>query len=131
MQQLTSEEVTISANSIYQEAYSTPEKQQYVFAYRIRIKNNSDNTVTLLSRVWEVIDATGARRIVEGEGVVGQQPDILPGQFYEYTSWVQFATPIGAMQGHYVMRRLESNGQESLFPAAVPRFLSVAPEVLN
>lgn len=131
MEQLTSQEVTVTAESLYQEAYSNPAEQQYVFAYRIRIANNGDRPVTLLSRVWEVTDAAGERRLVEGEGVVGEQPEIMPGQFHEYTSWVQFETPIGAMEGHYIMRRIGRNGQEELFPAIVPRFLNIAPEMLN
>jgi ApaG protein len=131
MEQLTSQEVTVSAESVYQEAYSSPVQRQYVFAYRIRIANNGSRPVTLLSRLWEVMDATGERRLVEGEGVVGEQPEILPGQFHEYTSWVQFETPIGTMEGHYVMRRTDRNGKEELFPAIVPRFLNIAPEMLN
>lgn len=131
MEQLTSQEVTVSAESVYQQTYSNPMQQQYVFAYHIRITNNGSQPVTLLSRVWEVTDAAGERRLVEGEGVVGEQPEILPGQFHEYTSWVQFETPIGTMEGHYVMRRTGQNGQEELFPAIVPRFLNIAPEMLN
>lgn len=129
----TTQEVTVSADSIFQPQYSDPDKELYVHAYRIRIANNGSRPVQLLSRSWEVIDATGARRLVEGEGVVGQQPVILPGQFHEYTSWVQFETPIGAMRGSYVMQRQpNSYGQnKDLFQVEVPRFMHVATEVLN
>lgn len=128
---LTTQEVTVSANSVYQQTYSAPVKSQYVYAYTIRIENNGPKPVKLLSRAWEVIDATGARRLVEGEGVVGQQPVILPGQYHEYTSWVQFETPIGAMRGSYVMQRTDRFGKGDLFQVEVPKFLHVAPEVLN
>ncbi len=128
---LTTQDVTISAESTYQRQYSEPSKRQYVYAYRIRIENNSPRPVQLLSRAWEVIDATGARRLVEGEGVVGQQPTILPGQHHEYTSWVQFETPIGAMQGSYVMKREDRFGHGELFQVEVPKFVHVAPEMLN
>ncbi|MFT7119855.1 MAG: ApaG protein [Neolewinella sp.] len=131
MAQLTTQEVTVSAESVYQEAYSDPAKMQYVFAYRIRITNNSAVPVTLLARAWEVIDATGERKLVEGEGVVGEQPEIMPGQYHEYTSWVQFETPMGAMQGSYSMRRNNSRGREEFFPVQVPKFLHLAPEILN
>ncbi len=131
MEQLTTQEVTVSAESIYQPSYSKPVEDQYVFAYRIQITNNGALPVTLLSRVWRVTDAAGGRRLVEGEGVVGEQPEILPGDSHEYTSWVQFETPIGTMDGHYIMRRVSRNGQEELFPVSVPRFLNIAPEVLN
>lgn len=129
----TTQEVTVSADSIFQPQYSDPEKELYVHAYRIRIANDGAHPVQLLSRSWEVIDATGARRLVEGEGVVGQQPVILPGQFHEYTSWVQFETPIGAMQGTYLMKRQSASPRQGgeLFQVEVPRFLHVATEILN
>ena len=82
----TTERITVSAESFYQEQYSQPEQDQYVHAYRIRIVNNSALPVKLLSRAWEVIESTGERRLVEGDGVVGQQPTIPPGEAYEYNS---------------------------------------------
>jgi ApaG protein len=129
----TTQEVTVSADSIFQPQYSDPDKELYVHAYRIRIANNGAQPIQLISRSWEVIDATGARRLVEGEGVVGQQPVILPGQFHEYTSWVQFETPIGAMQGAYLMKRHSSSPvrEEEMFRVEVPRFIHVATEILN
>lgn len=131
MEKLTNQEVIVNTESVYQPSYSRPMEDQYVFAYRIRIINNGNLPVTLLSRVWKVTDAAGQRRLVEGEGVVGEQPEIMPGDFHEYTSWVQFETPIGAMEGHYIMQRVSRNGQEELFPVSVPRFMNVAPEMLN
>lgn len=131
MVSLTTQDVNVSAESAFQRQYSEPAKRQYVYAYRIRIENKGTKPVQLLSRAWEVIDATGERRLVEGEGVVGQQPIIQPGQFHEYTSWVQFETPIGAMRGSYVMKRHNSRGSAELFQVEVPKFLHVAPEVLN
>ena len=127
----TTQRVTVSAQSYYQERYSQPEDENYVYAYRIRIENEGHLPVQLLSRAWEVIDATGNRRHVEGEGVVGKQPWIAPGETYEYNSWVQFATPIGAMQGSYVMYRRDSQGVENYFQVAVPRFMHVSSAVLN
>lgn len=128
---LTTLDVTVSAESTHQRDYSEPEKRQYVFSYRIRIANDGVRPIQLLSRAWEVIDATGARRLVEGEGVVGEQPVILPGQYHEYTSWVQLETPIGAMRGSYVMQRIGRQGIEGMFQVEVPKFLHIAPEVLN
>lgn len=131
MVNLTTQDVNVSAESTFQRQYSEPAKRQYVYAYRIRIENMGVLPVQLLSRAWEVIDATGERRLVEGEGVVGQQPTIQPGQHHEYTSWVQFETPIGAMRGSYVMKRTDRRGQVELFQVEVPKFMHVAPEVLN
>ena len=128
----TTDFITVSAQSYYQPAYSDPTQHKYVYAYRIRIENGSDaETVQLLSRAWEVTTGTGERRLIEGEGVVGQQPVIRPGSHHEYTSWVQFDTPLGQMQGSYVMRRAGSYGEDGLFQVEVPRFLHVAPSSLN
>jgi len=127
----TTQDVTVSAESHYQEGYSKPAEEQFVFSYLIRIENKGSHSVRLLSRAWEVIDAAGNRRLVEGDGVVGQQPDILPGHAHEYTSWVQFETPLGAMQGNYLMVRTDSRGNEEFFQVEVPRFLHEAPELLN
>ncbi len=126
----TTQRITVSAESFYQEQYSQPEQDQFVHAYRIRISNNSALPIKLLSRSWEIIEGTGERRTVEGEGVVGKQPVIDPGQFYEYNSWVQFKTPVGAMQGSYVMYR-ENDGVENYFQVEVPRFLHLIPAILN
>jgi len=125
MVQLTTQDVTVSAESAFQAQYSDPSADKFIYAYRIQIKNAGTAAVQLLSRAWVVIDATGERRFVEGEGVVGKQPEIMPGQVYEYTSWVQFATPMGGMLRHSL------NGQEEYFSVKVPRFLHIAPELLN
>lgn len=127
----TTQRVTVSAESYYQEQYSQPEDENYVHAYRIRIENKGELPVQLLSRSWEVIDATSERRRVEGDGVVGKQPVIAPGEAYEYNSWVQFTTPIGAMEGSYLMYRRNAAGVENYFSVWVPRFLHVATPVLN
>ena len=126
----TTQHVKISAESFYQERYSQPQQENYVHAYHIRIENNGDTAVKLLSRVWDVIDATGERRRVEGDGVVGQQPLIGPGEVYEYNSWVQFRTPIGVMEGSYLMWR-EYEGVENYFQVQVPRFVHIDPALLN
>jgi ApaG protein len=131
MVSLITQEIRVSAESLYQRAYSVPAKRQFVYAYRIQIENTGSTPVQLLSRTWEVIDGTGDRRVVEGEGVVGQQPVIMPGQAHEYTSWVQFETPIGAMCGSYLMQRMERFNTGELFEVEVPKFMHVAPEVLN
>lgn len=131
MVQLTTRRVTVCAESFFQPNYSDPLAAKYVFAYRIRITNIGEEKVQLLSRTWVVTDGAGEERYVEGEGVVGQQPEIMPGHTHEYTSWVQFETPIGAMRGSYGMLRTYANGRQEEFEAVVPRFLHTAPEVLN
>ncbi len=131
MTNLTTHEITVSAESTFQQRYSQPMADQFVFSYRIRITNESSRAIQLVSRKWEVIDGAGQRRFVDGEGVVGQQPRIQPGKSYEYTSWVQLRTPLGAMQGSYTMVRQDRRGRESAVEVRVPRFLHTAPQILN
>lgn len=124
--------VSVEARSIYEPTYSNPLENIYVFSYLIKITNHGKTKTQLLSRQWIITDATGQARIVEGEGVVGQQPIILPGQTYEYTSWLQLETPIGAMEGHYVMEEQYDRGhRKKIFLASVPKMIHIAPELLN
>lgn len=131
MVQLTTQQVKVGAQSTYQDNYSDPLQEQYVFSYRIRITNEGRVPVQLLDRAWTVISASGERREVEGKGVVGEQPQIMPGHTHEYTSWVQFDTPLGAMKGSYGMVRHDKRGRPEYFSVEVPRFLHIAPSSLN
>lgn len=126
----TTQPIDVSVESIYQPVYSKPLEELFVFAYRIVISNHGAWPVKLLRRHWVVTDAAGQVREVEGEGVVGQQPTILPGQNYEYVSWIQLATPIGAMHGDFTMERTKG-GETEEFQAPIPRFTHVAPELFN
>jgi ApaG protein len=80
-----------------------PIQKEWVFAYTIRITNEGDETVQLISRHWIITDATGHVNEVKGEGVVGEQPVLAPGEGFEYTSWCPLATPSGTMRGTYQM----------------------------
>ncbi len=128
----TTAPVSVHAKSIYEPSYSKPLENIYVFSYLIKIKNEGKRPVQLMSRQWVITDAAGQARIVEGEGVVGQQPIIQPGQTYEYTSWLQLETPMGAMEGHYVMEEQTSGPKRRLvFLANIPKMVHIAPELLN
>ncbi len=105
---------------------SRAELAEYVFGYRIAISNESDATVRLVSRRWEIVDADGERRVVEGEGVVGQQPVIESGGVHEYSSFCALATAWGTMEGVYRMECDGDGGGE--FEARVERFYFVARE---
>ena len=131
MVSLTTQQVTITVETFFQDQYSNAGEGKYIFAYRIRIANDSPDPVQLLSRHWTVVGATGERRQVQGDGVVGQQPVIVPANHHEYTSWVQLETPVGAMFGSYLMSRPDARGRRELFRVAVPRFILMTPEVLN
>jgi ApaG protein len=128
----TIQPIDVAVESTYQPVYSKPLEELYVFAYKIVITNHSSQPAKLLRRHWIVTDAAGQVREVEGEGVVGQQPTIGPGENYEYVSWIQLATPIGAMEGDFTMERPTKNGLGlAEFKAPIPRFTHVAPELFN
>ncbi|MCE0494114.1 Co2+/Mg2+ efflux protein ApaG [Vibrio salinus] len=106
---------------------STPEHNRYVFAYTITIQNQSSEQVRLMSRRWLITDANGKQLIIEGDGVVGEQPVILAGNEYTYTSGTAIETPVGVMQGHYIMYR----GENIEFIAKIPPFRLSVPNILN
>ena len=104
---------------------SEPASGRWFWAYHIRLENRGQLDVQLLTRRWIIIDGRGARHLVEGEGVVGEQPVIAPGQSYDYVSGCPLDTPTGSMEGSYQM--IAADG--SLFNATIPRFTLVGPEV--
>ena len=114
----TTERITISAQPIYIDGQSDSVTHKFVFAYFIRIQNDSDETVQLLRRHWFIHDANGNTKEVEGEGVVGKQPVIHPGDAHEYNSFCILETFEGYMEGTYLMQR--ENGD--MFSVAIPRF---------
>lgn len=116
--------VKISVETYYQPEYSRPLNNEFMFAYRIKIQNNSDHTIKLVSRHWHIIDATGVKREVEGEGVVGKQPTIEPGEFHQYVSGCHLRTEMGKMFGTYTMER-QLDGR--YFEVNIPEFQLVAP----
>jgi len=104
---------------------SEPERGRWFWAYHIRIENASDRSVQLLTRHWIITDGRGARHSVEGEGVIGEQPMIAPGESFDYVSGCPLATPTGSMVGSYHMLGEEGAG----FDVAIPRFSLLAPAV--
>jgi ApaG protein len=120
--------VKISVETQYQPEYSNPANEHYMFAYKINIENVGDQTVQLMRRHWYIFDSNGTRREVEGEGVVGQQPIIEPGQSHEYISGCNLKTDMGSMKGTYQMVRLVDDVE---FEAEIPQFFLTAPFKLN
>lgn len=112
--------IGISVETFFQENQSKPDLDFYVYSYRITIKNESDYTVQLLSRHWEIFDTIMEKRIVEGDGVIGEQPVLSPGQSYQYISYCQLKTEAGKMKGHYTFNR---QLDDSLFQAIIPEFI--------
>lgn len=128
MVQQISEGVSITVETFYQEAQSNPLRSDYLFAYRITIENLLPAQVQLLSRHWYIIDSSGLNREVEGEGVIGRQPVIAPGESYQYVSAANLNSDIGKMHGSYTMQNMETGLQ---FKVAIPEFDLVAPFKLN
>ncbi len=124
----TTQGVTVSVTTNYLPDYSSPTQEHFVFAYKITIRNNSQLTVKLLRRHWHIHDANSAVREVEGEGVVGRQPVLEPGQSHHYMSGCNLKSGVGKMRGTYLMERV-SNGQE--FNVEIPEFTLMVPFRLN
>jgi ApaG protein len=120
--------VKVSVATEYQPVYSSPSQYHYVFTYRVQIENQSENTVQLLKRHWFIYDAGSRIREVEGEGVVGQQPVLEPGQKHEYVSGCNLKSGLGKMKGSYLMERIV-DGEK--FEVVIPEFTLIAPFKLN
>lgn len=120
--------VRVSIETLYQPEYSNPANEHFMFAYKVSIENTSNFAVRLLRRHWHIFDSNGTKRQVEGEGVVGLQPVIGPGNHYEYISGCNLKTEIGSMKGKYQMIRLIDL---AVFDVAIPEFYLIAPYKLN
>jgi ApaG protein len=114
----TTEDITVIVQPVYLDGQSDVLARRFVFAYFVRIENNGIDDVQLLRRQWFIRDSLGDVKEVEGEGVVGKQPLIPPGDAHEYNSYCILETFEGAMDGTYLMMR--SNGEA--FRVAIPRF---------
>jgi ApaG protein len=122
------EGVKVSVLTEFQPEYSNPSQGHFVFTYKIKIENESDYTIQLLRRHWYIHDTNGIVRQVEGEGVVGQQPVIEPGECHVYTSACNLNMSIGKMVGTYLMERIIDGRQ---FRVQIPDFTLIAPFRLN
>lgn len=120
--------IKVSVETEYQPAYSSPSQYHYVFTYRITIENQSEYTIQLLRRHWNIHDAGFSPREVDGEGVVGQQPVLEPGQTHQYVSGCNLKSGIGKMTGTYLMERVVDG---STVQVIIPEFTMVAPLRLN
>jgi ApaG protein len=119
--------ITVAAQAFYLEEQSNPERDRYVFAYTILIQNQGNIPAKLLSRHWVITDANGKVEEVRGEGVVGEQPYLRPGEGFQYTSGAILATAVGSMKGSYQM--LADDGVT--FDADIPSFVLSIPRTLH
>ncbi len=122
------EGISIQVETFYQPSQSNPLNSEYLFAYRITIENQTLYPVKLLSRHWHIKDSNGAHREVQGEGVVGRQPIIEPGNSYQYTSAAGLRSDIGKMYGTYLIENLFNKKK---FTVLIPEFQLLVPAKMN
>lgn len=128
METKTTNGIKISVETKYLIGESNPDKGRFCYAYRITILNERPTEVQLLTRHWIIKDSDGTKREVKGDGVVGQQPILKPGQAHQYVSWCPLNTGIGAMTGSY---RMHDRVQDEFFEAEVPTFPLIYPPKAN
>jgi ApaG protein len=124
----TTNGITVSVFPNYLSDHSNPAHGIFIFSYTILIENGSPYTVQLLRRRWVIFDSNNTTREVTGDGVVGMQPTLAPGQIHEYSSFCELRTNIGRMEGQYTMLRLSD---DALFEVEIPAFQLVPPYHLN
>jgi ApaG protein len=120
-------DIRIQVATSYVDHESEPDSDRYVFAYTITISNSGDIPAQLISRHWVITDANGKVQEVNGDGVVGEQPKLNPGEEFRYSSGAVLETPVGAMQGLY---RMEADGGDS-FDALIAPFTLAVPGLLH
>ena len=125
MYKKTTKSISITVNPYYLEEQSEPDQQHFVWAYQITINNLGKDVVQLKNRFWRITDSNGIKQEVRGEGVVGEQPILKPGEIFEYTSGTPLSTPSGFMEGYYEMET--NNGIK--FDASIPLFSLDSPHI--
>lgn len=121
-------DIRVRVQTLFQPDFSDPALPLYFFSYHIHITNLGNSPVKLISRHWNILDSMGFERVVAGPGVVGEQPQLAPGQSHKYTSSCQLNTVFGLMWGYYTFQRL-SDG--STFDAEIPKFQMEVPYSLS
>jgi ApaG protein len=125
MYRAVTNQIQVTVTPAFMEDQSSPDAGRYFWSYTVEIVNLGKDTVQLRSRYWHIRDEQGRVQEVRGEGVVGKQPKLPPGESFSYTSGCPLSTPQGIMSGHYVM---QSSAGES-FTVAIPAFSLDSPHV--
>ena len=120
-------DIEVVVEPFYLEEQSDPEDSRYVWGYRIIISNHSKSAVRLVTRYWNITDQNGQVDEVTGPGVVGEQPQLNPGDTYEYSSGCPLDTPSGMMFGHYSME----NDEGEMFEVDIPAFSLDSPGLMR
>jgi len=121
------QKIAVDVEATYLVQESDPAKKRYLFSYTITIKNTGTSAARLLSRYWKITRSDGLEQEVEGDGVVGLHPYLAPEQEFTYTSAAMLDTPVGMMQGHYMM--VDDDGQR--FEVDIPAFSLAVPQTLH
>ena len=127
MYQERTRSIQISVEPFYLDDQSAPEQGRFVFGYRVQIDNQGAEVVQLVSRHWRITDSLGRTMEVRGAAVGGKQPELQPGETFEYTSGTPLATPSGIMVGSYEMVTIEGER----FEVTIPAFSLDAPGALT
>jgi ApaG protein len=120
-------EFSVNVRPQYLVEHSDPDDEKYVFAYTVTIRNTGEHTAQLISRHWIITDGNNAVEEVRGDGVVGEQPVLKPGEAFEYTSGCPLPTPVGSMRGSY--QCVADDG--TAFEAPIPEFVLSTPRTLH
>lgn len=124
---MAKDDIRIKVKSLYLPAQSAPKAKRYVFAYTITIFNAGDEPAKLLTRHWKILDGNNQLEEVRGDGVIGEQPRLLPGGEFTYSSGAILKTPTGTMEGSYQFRTDDGR----VFDAPIPLFALAMPEALH
>jgi ApaG protein len=119
--------IRVTVRSAFRPERSDPDRARWLFSYTVRIENEGERPAKLVARHWIITDATGGKEEVVGDGVIGHQPRLEPGQHFEYTSFCVLGTPHGSMKGSY--RMLRDDG--STFEARIAQFPLLVPGIVN
>ena len=127
MSSTTTDGIRVTVKPAYWAERSQPESSQFAFMYTVELVNEGPQPAQLRSRHWVITDGNGHVEEVRGEGVVGKQPSLAPGERFEYTSWAMLRTPFGTMRGEYLMVRPDG----SRFEARIGEFALTQPHALH
>lgn len=127
MSTAVTEGIEVAVQGAFRPDRSEPAQERFLYTYTVRIRNGGASAARLVSRHWIITDARGEREEVKGEGVVGQQPRLEPGQSFDYTSFCVLRTPLGQMRGTYTMARDDGR----TFQAEIAPFALAVPAALN
>lgn len=127
MYRTVTEGIQVTVEPFFMDEESDPDRGYYFWAYTIEILNLSADTVQLRTRHWEIVADNGQAQVVDGQGVVGEEPVLAPGEAFEYTSGAPLPTPSGLMRGTYRMEHADGRG----FDVQIPAFSLDSPHAIR